>query len=885
MGIAFLVTSPYQVFHYRRIAEHLDDFAVVGERRDQDFGLSERFISEHLPNTELLWKHQDDLSDLDGRFDIVVCQTPILPLKFLSKTMVVAQQYSLAKERYQFGVWRSHADLNLMYGPESAALVSGFSHAVSCGNPLFDEYLADGRPPLSRVTDKPRPRLLYMPTYGDLSSLRATLPRLAAMDADITLKLHHAAAVDDASGMPPHISVVFSDADPAVLLREHDGVISDLSGAAFDALYAGLPVVLTGSADLLTEDYDRLSAREQDGSRLAELAGTWGDGDDLMESFARAEKALETDAYQRFLDATFANPGTAGAACAREIQRLAADGPPALFHVEQVRETTRRYIDRNRKLATASSAKAARPESGGGGAVRSARAVVQRVKDGTRGVRRRVGLVRKPHKRAFTSLTQSLSAAPLSAATPTQQRESLFEVLRPHAEAAGLRLVRDGSAVGAAVAMSKADKRLLLRALRAAGRDHPAVRVRMGSGNHLAPGVGVEELTSPVLAQVQWLELELDDGEFPLNHGRRLPLHFVEYDEMRNRYFTLKKVVNRPDWSEWFGPTAPPGPVIAADDPPEHAAGPIDVVYTWVNSSDPQWANKYRSFDTSGETLLNSANNAERFANRDELRYSMRSLWTFAPFVRNIYLVTDDQRPQWLDVDSRVTVVPHTAIFPDIRALPTFNSHAIEANLHRIPGLSENFLYFNDDVFLGSEVTVDDFFTPEGLIKVRLSPSQFIYRGKPESTAIPTDWAAYNSTQLVEDAFNRRIDHRVKHVPLPMSRGLVGELEKRYPDQFAATRAARFRSTTDVAVPSMFAPYYAIASGRAVEWPNVKGEYVYLDTGREDSYTRFKQIVDWQPKFFCLNSTRHTVLGMGTQERNLHQFLERVYPSAAPWEL
>ena len=92
--------------------------------------------------------------------------------------------------------------------------------------------------------------------------------------------------------------------------------------------------------------------------------------------------------------------------------------------------------------------------------------------------------------------------------------------------------------------------------------------------------------------------------------------------------------------------------------------------------------------------------------------YSLRALWLHAPFVRNIYLVTADQRPDWLDdSDDRITLVSHAEIFPDSDMLPTFNSHAIEACLHRIPGLSEHFIYMNDDVFFGREVSSDLFYT------------------------------------------------------------------------------------------------------------------------------------------------------------------------------
>ncbi|XP_067654930.1 N-acetylglucosamine-1-phosphotransferase subunits alpha/beta-like isoform X2 [Haliotis asinina] len=103
---------------------------------------------------------------------------------------------------------------------------------------------------------------------------------------------------------------------------------------------------------------------------------------------------------------------------------------------------------------------------------------------------------------------------------------------------------------------------------------------------------------------------------------------------------------------------------------------------------------------------------ASRFEDNEELRYSLRSVEKFAPWVRHIYIVTNGQLPYWLDLESsRVTVVTHEEIFPNKSHLPTYSSPAIESHLHRIPGLSDKFIYLNDDVMFGSEVWPDDFFS------------------------------------------------------------------------------------------------------------------------------------------------------------------------------
>lgn len=113
---------------------------------------------------------------------------------------------------------------------------------------------------------------------------------------------------------------------------------------------------------------------------------------------------------------------------------------------------------------------------------------------------------------------------------------------------------------------------------------------------------------------------------------------------------------------------------------------------------------------------------ASRFEDNEELRYSLRSLERFAPWIRHIYIVTNGQLPYWLNLENpRITIVTHDEIFMNKSHLPSFGSPAIESNLHRIPGLSDKFIYMNDDVMFGKEVWPDDFFTHSGGQKVYLT--------------------------------------------------------------------------------------------------------------------------------------------------------------------
>lgn len=136
--------------------------------------------------------------------------------------------------------------------------------------------------------------------------------------------------------------------------------------------------------------------------------------------------------------------------------------------------------------------------------------------------------------------------------------------------------------------------------------------------------------------------------------------------------------------------------------PPE----PIDFVYTWVNGTDERLWQQMSQYTNISDLDKN------RFEYNSELLYSLRSVERYAPWVRHIYIVTNGQVPSWLNLDNpKISIVTHSDICPPHLiddALPTFSSMAIEMMLHRIPNLSDRFIYFNDDVFLGRPLYLDD---------------------------------------------------------------------------------------------------------------------------------------------------------------------------------
>lgn len=145
----------------------------------------------------------------------------------------------------------------------------------------------------------------------------------------------------------------------------------------------------------------------------------------------------------------------------------------------------------------------------------------------------------------------------------------------------------------------------------------------------------------------------------------------------------------------------------------------IDYVITWVDGADPRHAEARQKYSKISGDVHVEAMAEERFIDNGEIYYNIASVLKFAPFVRRIYIITDNQRPKFLDSfvrqgkcdSSFLHTVSHDEIFSGLKAArPSFNSLSIEAAIWRIPGLSEHFIYSNDDFFFSSPAIPSDFF-------------------------------------------------------------------------------------------------------------------------------------------------------------------------------
>lgn len=334
-----------------------------------------------------------------------------------------------------------------------------------------------------------------------------------------------------------------------------------------------------------------------------------------------------------------------------------------------------------------------------------------------------------------------------------------------------------------------------------------------------------------------------------------------------------------------LGPAPDPGRSGAGGRPGPAVTFPIDVVYTWVDSSDPGWLAGRQATLRGAETgrSASDADHPARYRCHDELRYSLRSIAMFADFVRRVFVVTNGQVPPWLYTGhDRITVVTHREIFPSGGCLPTFNSHAIESRLHHIDGLAEHYLYLNDDFFFGRRVGPELFFGGDGT--TRFFPSHArIPVGEVPATGRSVDAAARNTRRVVRERFGRLVDHKIKHGPYPQRRSVLFEMEAALPEEFARTAASRVRSPGDLPVPSSLFHYYAHFTGRAVPG-RIRSRYVSLG---EPALARRLRSLRRRQDFdvLCINdSVDADARDLPRRRRLVERFMESYWPTRSPFE-
>lgn len=299
----------------------------------------------------------------------------------------------------------------------------------------------------------------------------------------------------------------------------------------------------------------------------------------------------------------------------------------------------------------------------------------------------------------------------------------------------------------------------------------------------------------------------------------------------------------------------------------------VDVVYTWVESYDPE-REKYQKMllPTTEGTKKNENLNTIRYIQYEELKYSIKSLRKYCPWVRKIYIVVKDgQKPKFINFSKNIILVNHSEIMPNT-SLPTFNSMAIESCLHKIKGLSDYYIYMNDDLFINRPLRKDDLFS-------KIYPHYPYINKKLYDKDNSKDM--YNYSEYKDDDYNYGISFMIStnlankitsqnfianmsiHTPSFCYKPWEEEIEKvlkdiSYVSKINETNSnlwnytvhSKFRKNNNVALNSCFRSIYYKYKG-AID-RDYKNIYISLDKENQCKEYKDKKI-EKDTIFFCVN--------------------------------
>lgn len=308
----------------------------------------------------------------------------------------------------------------------------------------------------------------------------------------------------------------------------------------------------------------------------------------------------------------------------------------------------------------------------------------------------------------------------------------------------------------------------------------------------------------------------------------------------------------------------------------------VDLVYLWVNGNDPVWRAKRNA--VIGKTEERSAVNCDgRYADNDELKYSLRAADMYAPWIRKIFIVTDNQVPEWLDTDNpKIQIVDHKEILPP-QSLPSFNSTVIEHTIYRIPGLAEHFLYSNDDMFINKPVTPADFFANDGYPIIRLNRRPFrkftlMFKekvlGKPISNY---NIKIQRAASLVEQKYGKYIGDKTHHnIDAYCKSTYKHTFEDVFRDEIEPTLVNHIRSDNDV--QRNVYSYVALMEQKGHR------QYVSRKTSFRfhiDNPKHYDKLERCNPMFFCMNDSQYA----NQDDRvRVKEYLKTRFPNKSQFE-
>ncbi|WP_226338257.1 stealth family protein [Arthrobacter sp. UM1] len=476
--------------------------------------------------------------------------------------------------------------------------------------------------------------------------------------------------------------------------------------------------------------------------------------------------------------------------------------------------------------------------------------------------------------------------------TPHEAMVEDLLFVRTVLEDAGIRylLVR-GNDVRPVIAVAWTDRKALRKTLVAACQDEPFYSMSVDAKKHSALLVADGKLAESTKSRMFRLYRPRVDPDGSLEYGQGTgvqielwrwagdELHLPIENSLTRRTIPADEAVR--GTVHRFGHDWPTIENMFAD----HATDidfEIDVVFSWVDGNDKDFQRYRASFMENA--VVGEGDDAEaRFRQINELKYALRSIHMFAPWVRRIYICTDSAVPAWLNPDhEQIRIVRAADHFEDPSVLPVFNSQAIEAQLQNIKGLSEHFLYSNDDMFFGRPLGPDMFFSPGGVTKF-IEADTRIGLGDNHLDRSGFENAARVNRRLLFERFGRITTRHLEHTAAPLRVSVLREMEAVFEDEFRQTAASRFRQKDNISVTNSLYHYYTLLTGRSVQ--KVGAKVTYVDTTMHSGLAQLDKLLRKRNQdFFCLNDGSFPEVSAQERQERVVGFLESYFPVPAPWE-
>ena len=289
--IGFYVKNSFQVSHLRNLFKSTENAQWIGKRVSslKRFGVSE---NEPVATSTFFLRKM-----MEKNFDIIVSHAGPPGGVPLEDTYYVMVQYGYAKEPYNFGEWRKSADLILSYGMYAESKFARFGSSIAIGNPRLDDWSDQGFRTSSKMRVSPLlnaslKTVVYAPTWGDLSSIGDWLERVLDLSVhyNVLIKAHHNSIKHNTISLqhlPPNVHIL-PEEDLFSLFCVADVLISDISGAIFDALMCELPIVLVAPSDLSKKYGKKLDETSLEIAHRHELGTVVGENSNLNDAVQRA---------------------------------------------------------------------------------------------------------------------------------------------------------------------------------------------------------------------------------------------------------------------------------------------------------------------------------------------------------------------------------------------------------------------------------------------------------------------------------------------------------------------------------------------------------------------------------------------------------------------